>query len=122
MAMAGAIKNVQATIRFTAASGGSITGKPFPAGTAPTRAPSLAVTYPKGQAGTLYISTTGGSSTATVRNFTMIPLTAGQTYTFTGVPWGSSGYRDIAFGTGYTYLHCSATPRTALITYYQQDN
>jgi hypothetical protein len=74
-------------------------------------------------AGTLYIFTsesavaTTPARNAVVRGNNMIPLTAGQSFTFGGMIRGQSAVRDMTFGTGYTYILSDATPRIAAITY-----
>jgi hypothetical protein len=81
-------------------------------------------------AGTLYIfATADGAAQATTparavgdRGNMMIPLTAGQSFTFGGMIRGQSAVRDITFGTGYTYLFADATSRRAAITYMKWDN
>lgn len=116
----GAFEFTQATVRPNVGTGGSNTPKPFPTnGT--VRTPSLSVTAAAANAGTIYISSSSGVSTATGRERTMIKLSAGQTFTFTGIPIGGPGYRDMVFGSARSYIHVSATPNNlAICTYYKQ--
>ena len=116
----GCFEFTQATVRPNIGTGGLNTPKPFPTnGT--VRTPSMSVTAAGGNAGTIYISTLSTASTATLREQTMIKLTAGQTFTFTGIPIGGPGYRDMVFGSARSYIHVSATPSVrAICTFYKQ--
>jgi len=134
--MAGYFRPVSATVRVydtdSAAPGGQVVPVPFPvahqgvSGTVWTsaasniRTPSLTVTCPSSNAGSIYISTAATTYAATQRERIMIKLTQGQSFTFTGLPLAGSGYRDLCFGTGLTYIHSSATTQRAVVTYYKQ--
>lgn len=115
-----------ATVRTILKTGGIVTPVVFPVA-ATTRSPSLTVTCSPGASATIYIafplSATATAhyspATATRRENTMIKLTAGQSFTFTGVPVGTA-YRDLVFGSTRSYIHSSATPARAIISYYGQ--
>lgn len=85
------------------------------------RTSKLTVTCAAG-AGTMYVfmGTSGVSRNGTTRERTMIPLTKGQSFTFTGVPLANGGYHSISFGTGYSYIYSSATPQRATFAYYSE--
>lgn len=122
----GCYEVAQATVRTILKTGGIVTPVPFPVA-ATTRSPSLTVTAAGGNTATIYLafplSATGTThyspATATRRENTMIKLTAGQSFTFTGVPVGTA-YRDLVFGSQRSYVHSSATPAKAIISYYIQ--
>lgn len=111
-----------ATVRTKTAN----TGVPFPT-TGITRTPSLVVTAPQSMAGTIYIYTTGTKAATTPtravgdRGNSMIPLTAGQSFTFGGMTRGAGSDRDLTFGTGYTYIFGDATSRRATLTWFTWD-
>lgn len=133
MAMKGSFKIVSATVRPNLGTGGLIHPKPFPLSGAASvrRLRSLMVTAARGNAGTIYCGFTHGGSgatinqtrtTATGRERTMIALTSGQSFTFSGMNIGGAADRDICFGSGYSYIHASATPNNlAICTWLDQD-
>jgi hypothetical protein len=119
-------KTVQATIRSKTISNGVVTGVPYPETSLTTNGgtfiytPAYSVTAGNGNNGTIYLGTTGGGANSTVNETTRIPLAAGETFSFTGVAIGNLGPRDFILGTGYTYIHASATSQRAVLTYYKQ--
>ena len=113
------LKIAQASVRVST----SNTGKVFPSNTI-IRTPSLSVTAPKGNSGTIYLAfnaTTPAGWNATRRETSLIPLTSGQSFTFGGIERDGTGIRDISFGTGISYILASATSQKAIITYYRWD-
>lgn len=107
-----------ATVRVTVRTGGNITPKPFPE----LDTPSVTVTSAPGNTASIYISDSSSVSSATRREQTMVRLTAGQSFTFTGVPLGQMGYRNFAAGTGQAYIHAGGTPAIAVFSYYKQSS
>jgi len=91
------------------------------------RTPSLSVTACESNAGSIYIyGTPDGAATppqraVAAREQQMIPLTAGQSFQFTGVERGGGAVRDITFGAPYTWIFGSAAGQGAVITYYKWD-
>ena len=125
---AGAWKVSQATVRPNIGTGGLITPKPFPYGSAASimRLKSCMVTAAAGNAGTIYVAfnfgTYGASathnqtrSTATKRERTMLKIAAGQSFTFSGMNFGGPADRSICFGSGFSYIHASATPNNLAV-------
>lgn len=89
--------------------------------------PSLTVTAPEINNGTIYIACSAAGF-ATVphravaqRETQFIPLTAGQSFTFSGMARGNGADRDIKFGAPYTYILGSGAGQDAIITYYEWD-
>lgn len=83
--------------------------------------PSVAITAANSNAATIFV----GANRSSLSNIndarrTGIPLTAGQTFTFTGVPIGGAQYQNICFGSGYTYFTAAGTGNCAIYTYYKQ--
>jgi hypothetical protein len=82
--------------------------------------PSITLTAANRNTASIFFSSTAFSS-ATNRRSSMVPLTAGQSFTFTGVPIGHLGYRNVAMGTGNPlYLAANSTPQVAIFGYYTQ--
>lgn len=135
MAFPGAFRVVNATVRPNVGTGGKNTPKPFPYSTTALikRTRSMMVTAAAGNAGTIYVAFNLGPgdsnatraqtvATATGRERTFLKLAAGQSYTFNGMNLGSAADRDIVFGTGYSYIHASATPNNlAICSWLEQD-
>ena len=84
-------------------------------------AQSVAVTASNSNAGTIFLGTTrvGISNIGDARR-RGVPLTAGQTWTFTGTPEQGAQYKNVCFGTGYLYFTAAATGNCAIFTYYTQ--
>lgn len=132
MAIAGSGRwvTVQATARVRVRTGGTVTAMPIPeshtaTGTARSTplitSTAALLTASENNAGTIYFCPgRPGTSTATVRRTTMIPLTAGKSLSITGTAIGKNGPRDYVFGTGYSYITASATPYVAILTYETQ--
>ena len=121
----GCYKLVQATIRTTKYAAGNFTlGRPFPSASdysAGVALPSVAITASSDNAASIFIYAYSNFSAALVSASNLrksaVPLTAGQTFTFTALQQGSAAIHDIAFGTGYTYISSAATPMVAVISY-----
>ena len=84
-----------------------------------TESPSLAITAGNSNGATVFVTSTRLTNATDYRRGG-IPLTAGQTFTFTGIPVSGAQYRNICFGTGYTYFNATATPCNVILTYYTQ--
>ena len=107
-----------ATVRITTTNQGS----PFPSTDTATRLDthSLTVTSANANAGTVYLfmnATTPAGRGVQSREKSMLPLTKGQSFTFTGIPIGNSGYRTFSFGTGISYVLGSATSQRLILTW-----
>ena len=117
-------KIVTATVRVRSATGGNVTPIPIPEGWSANASlkftPGAMITAPSSNSGTIYFSDKSSVSNATTRETTMTPLTAEKTLSFTSQFLGESGIRMMVFGTGYTYIHASATSQKAILTYFQQ--
>jgi len=90
-----------------------------------TRTPSMSVTAAGNNAGTIYIHLqTGGTvpnRTPTQMGNQMIPLTAGQSFSFGGMERGNGSVRSITFGAPYSFILGSAAGQGAVITYCKWD-
>ena len=112
----GSLVPASATIRINTITSGVIDSKPFPTGTEVTLTHTMSVVAANNNAGTIFISPTVGGN-ATVCRTTKVGLTAGQSFTFTGLPLCVNGYRAWSFGTGLSYITAAATPNTAICIY-----
>lgn len=82
--------------------------------------PSITLTAANSNTATLFFKDTAISGAVNTRA-QCVPLTAGQSFTFTGVPIGNMGYRNVSFGTGNAlYLSAVSTPQVAVFGYYKQ--
>jgi hypothetical protein len=82
--------------------------------------PSITLTAANSNTATLFFKCCAVSGAVDTRA-QCVPLTAGQSFTFTGVPIGSMGYRNVSFATGNPiYLSAVSTPQVAIFGYYKQ--
>jgi hypothetical protein len=83
--------------------------------------PSVTLTAANRNTATLFFAYAAGEANATSIRATSVPLTAGQSFTFTGVPIGNLGYRNVSFASGNPlYLTAVSTPQMAVFGYYIQ--
>jgi hypothetical protein len=115
MGHTGRLKLVQATLRI-----GYNVANSVPKIGPTIDSPSITLTAANNNSATIFFRETASAGAANLRA-TAVPLTAGQSFTFTGVPIGKMGYRNVSFGTGNAiYLATNSTPQIAIFSYYVQ--
>jgi hypothetical protein len=84
--------------------------------------PSITVTAANNNSATVFMFT-DCTLNATARRRVAIPFTAGQSLSFTGVPIGESGFRNVAFATpsNAVYFAANSTPMVMVLSYYKMD-
>lgn len=122
----GFYKLATATVRITREyNGATIRHFPIPKsytkGASVVYTPSGMITAAMSNAGTIYVfngPTAYGGSAATLawRRAYGIPVQPGKSLSLTG-PQVGNAVRDVAFGTGYTYITGSATGLYAILSY-----
>jgi hypothetical protein len=113
--MTGRLQYVTATFRI-----GYKTANSVPVIGPTIDSPSITLTAANSNSATIFFKDTAVSGATDIRKM-YVPLTAGQSFTFTGVPLGNMGYRNVAFGTGNPlYLAANSTPQVAIFGYYKQ--
>ena len=82
--------------------------------------PSITITAANSNTATIFFKDVAISGATNIRA-QCVPLTAGQSFTFTGVPIGNLGYRNVSFATGNPiYLVTNSTPQVVVFGYYKQ--
>jgi hypothetical protein len=115
MGHTGRLQYKQATLRI--GQGGAM----VPIAAPSLDSPSITVTAANRNTATMWFKYFSGAATnnTLVWRREGVPLTAGQSFTFTGVPIGHLGYRNVSFASGNTmYLAANSTPQVAIFGYY----
>ena len=77
------------------------------------------ITAANNNAATIFLSSASNTN-ATIRRWTNIPLTAGQSVSVTGLPLFGPGTKSIELSSDNFYVMANATPNVMILTYLKQ--
>ena len=115
MGQTGCLKYCQSTLRI-----GYATAQNVPVAGPQISSPSITITAPIFNTATIYFFDTAVAGQVGEPKVG-VPLTKGQSFTFTGVPIGAMGYRNVSTATGnMIYFAAPATPQLVIFGFYKQ--